>query len=55
MKRALITAFVAGLIGFTLGWYCSPNKLANEKGLIGIIATQAQEISVLNEIVETYR
>ena len=55
MTRYLVTALAAGLLGFAIGWYCSPNKVANEAGLIRLIATQADEITVLKQIVETYK
>ena len=55
LPRLLFVAAVTGVLGFAIGWYNSPNKVANEAGLIGIIATQQDEIAVLKQIVETYK
>jgi len=55
LTRLLCVALVAGLLGFAAGWFSSPAKVANEAGLIGIIATQQHEIAVLKQMVETYK
>jgi len=51
----LMVVVAVSAIGFAVGWFSSPAKVANEAGLIGIIATQADEIAVLKQIVETYK
>ena len=43
------------ILGFLFGRYSAPAAVANEAGLIGLIATQADEIEVLKAIVATYK